>query len=131
MDTWELTPSYSGEPYHVKIYLEGIWRFCTLSSPTQKMMLVLLQRATSAECGMMVVLNPLTRSILRNDLEFKPQAFQRSLKELEEVGMIRLKSRNLYEINPRMFGKGDWLFISRLTKTWPVCQESDKDGNTC
>lgn len=116
---------YLGEPEHIKLYGEGIWRLCTLSVSAQKLMLTLLRRATSADCGMTVLLNSLVKSTICDDLEFKRQMLRHKLKELKDVGMIRLKSRNLYEINPRMFGKGDWIFISRLTKTWPECQESD------
>lgn len=114
---------YVGEPDHIKVYGEGLWRVCTLTVPTQKLIITLLRQATSAECGMMVMLNATVKSNLCKDLGMDGPSLNHKLRELEEIGMIRLRTRNLYEINPRMFGKGDWLFIQRLIKTWPPCQE--------
>ena len=116
---------YVGEPDHIKVYGEGMWRVCTLTVPAQKLIITLLRQATSAECGMTVVLNATVKVNLCRDLGLELSLLNHKIKELEEIGMIRLKTRNLYEINPRMFGKGDWMFIQRLIKTWPPCREDE------
>lgn len=119
------------EPDNIELYPEGLWRLYTLPPSTQKMLMMLLQRATSAECGMMIMLNSMVKSNLCRDLEVNGPLFNQRLRELEEIGMIRFKSRNLYEINPYMFGKGDWFFIYKLRKTWPECKDGEDNGSTC
>lgn len=113
------------EPDYIKLYQEGLWRLHTLHPSTQKVLMLLLQRATSAEFGMTIMLNSMAKSNLCQDLEMNGPFLNHRLHELEEIGMIRFKSRGLYEINPRMFGKGDWLFIHKLRKTWPECKEDE------
>ena len=111
---------YVGEPDHIKVYGEGMWRVCTLTIPAQKLIITLLRQVTPAECGMRVMLNATAKSNLCKDLGMELSLLNHKLKELEEIGMIRLKTRNLYEINPWLFGKGDWIYVSRLRKTWEV-----------
>ena len=115
------------EPDHIKVYWEGLWRLCTLSHFTQKILITILRRMTSAECGMTVLMNASVKVTLCKQLEITGVVLNAKLKELKEIGMIRLRTRNLYEVNPHMFGKGDWVFIKRLQKTWVSC-EGKNDG---
>lgn len=126
MDTWGLTQEYTGEPPYVKLYNEGMWRFCTLSSVAQRLMVLLVRQMTPAEFRMTLVMNATKKSILCQELDISPKTLVHTLRDLEQIGMIRFRARGLCEINPRMFGKGDWLFISKLRKTWPVCSEVEE-----
>ena len=75
-------------------------------------------RASPAECGMLVLMNVQVKAQLDRTLGIDTPTLNEMLKELEELSLIRFRTRQLYDLNPFMFTKGDPAFVSRLRKNW-------------
>lgn len=108
------------EPDHIKIYAGGLERIQNLPPNLRGLLFEMLSRATPAECGLTVLMISTIKVQLSKNLGVTGAALNLQLRELEELELIRLKTRNLYEINPWLFGKGDWMYVSCLRKTWEV-----------
>lgn len=115
------TLEFSKEPAYVKLYFDCLGVYIKnegLTSSLNDMLIEVLKRSTYAEEGQMVYLNTFTK-------EQVCKATGKSMERMKQAIRIWVKNkilvrvaRGVYQVNPYIFGKGEWRNIANLRATF-------------
>lgn len=111
------TTNWGAEPDYIKIYLQDVLYLKDMSSQYASAVLSLLKRATYAgeNHGMCIVLAPLIRDDICAELGLKNrQSLSNILRKLVQGEILYSVGRNVYRLNPYLFGKGTWADIAKI-----------------
>ena len=105
------------EPEYIKLYIQTIDTL-NLTSSMLNVLMALLRRAKPAddpECGMCVILVSHYKRQICNEVGLPNiSSLDNILHKLTSTGLIIRIATGVYQINPFIFGKGDWKDISKL-----------------
>lgn len=115
------TFEFNKEPAYVKLYFDCLGVYIKnegLTSSLNDMLVEVLKRSTYAEEGQMVYLNTFTK-------EQVCKATGKSMERMKQAIRIWVKNkilvrvaRGVYQVNPYIFGKGEWRNIANLRATF-------------
>ena len=115
-----ITKQYASEPPYIKLYLHDILFLSDLPKTHDKILLSLLRKATwaSAEYGMVVTLSAGMKRIMAKELDFKNvRTVNNALSDFVKADILKRLETGVYQLNPYLFGRGDWQDIENLRMT--------------
>ena len=115
-----ITKQYAGEPPYVKVYLHDILYLSDLPKTHDKVLLALLKRSTwaNADLGMVVTLSAGMKRLMLSELGFKSvRTINNALSDFVKAEILNRLETGVYQLNPYLFGKGDWQDIANLRMT--------------
>ena len=106
------------EPDYIKLYVSAALEFNNVSCSNAPLMAELLKYVTYADDneygGQMIFLNYSLKKKICEKLKYAEVTFRKNLQKLCDGKMIRKVDRDTYQLNPYIFGKGDWNSIKNL-----------------
>lgn len=111
------TYNFNAEPPYIKLYLQDILYLSDLPKTHDKVLLSLLQKATwaSAEYGMVVVLSAGMKRMIADKLNLKNvRSINNVLTDFVKADILKRIDTGVYQLNPYLFGRGDWQDIAQL-----------------
>lgn len=106
------------EPDFVKLYLDCIATFKGLSKGISPFLMEILKYMTYADDytkgGQTVTLTGFQRKQIAQRLGITDSAVMKNIKQLVNANILSRVALSVYQVNPEIFGKGDWTDISRL-----------------
>lgn len=116
-----ITLQFNKEPAYVKLYFDCLGVYIKnqgLSSGLNDMLVEVLKRTSYAEDGQIVHLDKYTKSEICRICQKSLERFKQAIKIwLDNKILIRI-ARGVYQINPYIFGKGEWRNVANLRATF-------------
>lgn len=109
------------EPDFVKIYLDCILSFKDLSKSLNPILIETLKYmsyANSPDGGQMIFLNSAIKKRIASALNLKIDRVNKAIKDFKDSGIFKHTERGAYQVNPIIFGKGDWKDIKKIRATF-------------
>lgn len=109
--------SVSREPDYIKLYLRDVLYLKDMPQSLSRFLHSLLKRVTyaSEQWGNCVVLNPAIRQAIQEECEYKSlQSVYNNTKKLVEGEILELLAKDVYRLNPYLFGRGEWKDIKKI-----------------
>lgn len=111
----------SAEPPYVKFYIEDMLYMSDMPKTYTNLTYELIKRATYAneEEGLCVSLTPYTKSKICTACGWdKLRSLNNALTKLVKGGILKRLGTGTYQLNPYLFGKGEWRDIENIRMTW-------------
>ncbi len=111
------TLQFKKEPAYVKLYFDCLGVYIKndgLSSSLNEMLIEVLKRCTYAEKGQIVHLDKYTKEQVCKASGKSMERMKQAIKTWQKNNILKRVSRGVYEINPFIFGKGEWRDIAHL-----------------
>lgn len=118
--TENVTKQFASEPPYIKLYLHDILFLSDLPKTHDKILLALLKRSTwaNSEYGMVVTLSAGMKRLMLKELGFKnARTINNALTDFVKADILHRLETGVYQLNPYLFGKGDWQDIANLRMT--------------
>jgi len=115
-----ITRSFPSEPPYIKLYLRDILYLSDLPKTHDKILLALLKKANwaNAEYGMVVTLSAGMKRIMTKELNIKNvRTINNALSDFVKADVVKRIDTGIYQLNPYLFGRGDWQDIAKLRMT--------------
>lgn len=96
------------EPEYIKLYVSEVGRLHGLKSGHRDILLYVASMCGYDGC---VVLNPRRKGQIAITLKIAPKSIDNALSEFVKTGLLSRLGRSDFELNPYLFGKGDWKSI--------------------
>lgn len=96
------------EPDYIKLYVSEIGRLHGLQAGHRD---ILLYVASMVAYDGTVYLNPRRKGQIAATLKISPKSIDNALSEFVKTGLLNRLCRSDFELNPFLFGKGDWKTI--------------------
>lgn len=112
---------YPAEPPFVKMYLD-----VTLEDvdPRHSVLVALLKKmeysGAGAESGNCVYLGKAALEEMSKDTGLSEKRLRNMVVDLQEGRIVRKIGVSKYQVNPYLFGKGEWLGVAQLRDSWPL-----------
>jgi predicted transcriptional regulator len=122
--------SFRGEePSYIKLYLADISYLYELPTTSGDLMFELLNYVTYGTQE--IILNTAAKKRIAEETGMALKTVNNRLSMLVSKGIIARKDPGVYQLNPYLFGKGDWKTIKKLRDTnLHLKIEYDADTNT-
>lgn len=108
----------SQEPDYVKLYVKAWCAFRDVRNVNMSLLTALLPYMSYAKDGQKIFLNSMLKREIAKELGWSEktaiQRFDVELTRLKKANVVRPIGRGSYQINPELFGKGEWKDISKL-----------------
>lgn len=125
--TKTITSRVPQEPPYVKLYLDDIAVLHNLPKGSSSLLHELLRQVNYEG---LINLNSSVKTKIANALNFKnKQSVDNGLNKLCKEGLLRSADRGVYEVNPHLFGKGDWATIFLRRQNFSFSVYYDEAGN--
>lgn len=118
---------FPAEPPYIKLYLDDIAVMHNLPKGSSNLLHELLRQVNYEG---LINLNSSVKDKIAKTLSYKNrQSVDNGLSKLCKENLLRSHARGVYEVNPHLFGKGDWgtIFLRRQSFTMQV--HYDEKGN--
>lgn len=114
------------EPPYIKLYLDDIALLHNLPKGSSALMMQLLRQVNYEG---LINLNSSVKSKIATSLGYKNrQSVDNGLNKLCKEQLIRSIDRGVYEVNPHLFGKGDWATIFLRRENFELTIYYDEQG---
>ncbi len=129
---------FDAEPAFIKLYLDCLGMF-TRSSALDKnlndMLIATLKYMTYADKEQIIYLNSTIKKRIAESTGKSIARYNQALTLWVKEGILRRIDRGAYQVNPWVFGKGDWRDIEQLRATFSfgtgtVTVETDRANHT-
>lgn len=117
----ETTMVFSKEPAYVKLYFDCLGVYIKndgLTSSLNDMLVEILKRSTYAEEGQMVYLNSFTKEQVCKATGKGMERMKQAIRIWVDNKILLRVARGVYQVNPFIFGKGEWRNIANLRATF-------------
>lgn len=108
----------SQEPDYVKLYVKAWCAFRDVHDVNMSLLTALLPYMSYANEGQIVYLNSVLKRQIGKSIGWSEKTiikrFDVELNRLKKANVVRRIARGTYQINPELFGKGEWKDISKL-----------------
>ena len=110
----------SREPDYVKLYLNTVLAAKNLPITHNTLLNEILLRMTYANVdeGQIIYILPYDREKIAKKLNIKPDTIKKAILDFAKAGILRKIANGKYQVNPHLFGKGDWSDIRRIRATF-------------
>ena len=106
------------EPDFVKLYLNAVLEYNAISCANTPLLAELLKFMSYADDeengGQMIYLNKSLRTKICAKLDIKEVTYRTNIKKLCDGKILRKIATDTYQVNPLIFGKGNWSNIRNL-----------------
>ena len=122
------TTNWGVEPDYIKLYLQDVLYLSDIPTQYSAALMSLLKRVSFAgdDHGMCIVLAPMIRDDICKELGLKNrQSLSNILTKLVQGEILYTLGRNVYRLNPYLFGRGTWADIAKIRMQ--VTYTSDKN----
>lgn len=107
------------EPPYIKLYIEDMLYMADMPKSLSGLTYSLLKRARYAKDGLRIDLSTFVkREILAECGYEKLQSLTNALGKLCKGNIIRRLGSGTYQLNPYLFGRGEWTEIDNIRATW-------------
>lgn len=111
------TLSWGDEPPYIKLYIKDLMYMSDMPKHYTNLVYALLKRVSYASDadGMCVTLVPRIKKAICSELGWeKTSSLDNALQKLLKGQIIYRVDRGVFQMNPYLFGKGEWQDISRI-----------------
>jgi len=110
----------SREPDFVKLYLNTILTAKNLPITHNALLNELLLRMSYADVeeGQIIYIVPYDRERIAIKLGLKADTVKKTIIDFVKTGILRKIANGKYQVNPHLFGKGEWNDIKRIRATF-------------
>ena len=113
----------SKEPNYVKLYLDHLARFKNLQISFNSILNEFLKYTSYANVndpngGMLLILNKYLKEQVSKNCGVSLQRVNNAITEFVKKGYMRRIDLGTYQLNPYLFGKGEWTDISNIRATF-------------
>jgi hypothetical protein len=115
------------EPPYVKMYLDDLCVFASVSESHKKLLIALLRRL---DYEGYIILSARARKEMAASLGWGDGAYRNKLNELCKKNLLRRCSTNEYAVNPQYFARGEWKQICMQRKAFQMRITYDERGRT-
>lgn len=108
---------FGEEPTYVKLYLKDLMYLNDVPAGLSALMYELLHHITYAGDGegMIIGFNPYIKKIIQKKLGYKTkQALNNGIHKLTKGHLLYRIGESTYQLNPHLFGKGNWADVARI-----------------
>lgn len=112
---------YKQEPPYIKLYLEDILYMSDMPKSLSGLTYSLAKRATFADKdqGLVVYLPTFLKQQLLEECGYaKLHSLDNAIGKLCKGGIIKRLGTGAYQLNPYLFGRGEWKDIDNIRATW-------------
>jgi hypothetical protein len=102
------------EPDFVKLYLNTILTFKEVSTKLNPVLLSFLRHMSYAHDNQVIYVNAHMKQEIADENNLKIDRINQALKEFVKANIFRRIGRGTYQVNPHIFGKGEWKDIQRI-----------------
>ena len=117
----ETTFEFSKEPAYVKLYFDCLGIYINnegLTSSLNDLLVEVLKRSTYAEEGQIVYLNKFTNLQISRATGKSVARIKQAIRIWINNNILIRVARGVYQVNPYIFGKGEWKNIANLRATF-------------
>ena len=110
----------SREPDYVKLYLSTVLALKNLPITHNQLLNEILLRMSYADVdeGQIVYILPVDRDNIAKKIKQKPDTIKKAIIDFARAGILKKIANGKYQVNPHLFGKGDWKDIRRIRATF-------------
>lgn len=110
---------WEAEPPYVKMYLDTILYLQDLPKGHNSILHALLKRMTYAngDNGQCVFVNMGLKRMIGKELGVSVSRIDNVISDLTKGGVLERIERGVYQVNPHLFGRGEWADIAQLKLT--------------
>lgn len=111
------------EPNYIKLYVDTLLTFKELPKTLSPTLIAFLKHMTYAEPsnedgGQLIYVNAHMKKTIASELNVKLNTVDQTLTRLTKVGVFKRIGTGTYQVNPHLFGKGEWKNISAIRATF-------------
>lgn len=112
--------SKTKEPDYIKLYIDGIDVFNSMTKTTSSILMHILKTMTYAntDMGQVVEITAWRKKIIADSLDIKINTIDKTLMDLVKSNILKKIGRGIYQVNPNIFGKGEWKNINSLRENF-------------
>ena len=114
------------EPNYVKLYLDQIVKLSEITGWTSNVLYELLGDSKYANEGQIIVVNAGYKEMVAEKLGIKPQSVTNAINALKKKEIIYKVKNGVFQLNPRIFGKGEWKDVKRLRYEVELSEQGTK-----
>ena len=103
------------EPAFVKLYIDDLSAILRIPDGPKSLIWLLVRQMTYDG---IIPVTAGTRRRMSEELGIKETTFRNYLSKLTHSDVLKRVERGEYELNPNLFGKGDWASIYQRRKSW-------------
>lgn len=114
-----ITKRYEDEPEYIKLYLDTVLYISDLPKGYNSILLAFLNHMSYAsvknnEKGQLIYVNSSMKKNIANDLGVSVARLNQALTDFVKGEIFYRVDRGTYQVNPYLFGKGDWQDIKEI-----------------
>ena len=124
---------HTAEPNYIKLYVQDILYMSDVPKQYAALTYALLKYCSYADSklGQVVGLTSLIRDMILQELGWeKRQTLNNALAALVKGNIIKRLAKDTYQLNPYLFGKGNWVDVDRIRVTWDYDAIKGRTFNT-
>lgn len=111
------------EPEYIKLYLDTLLTFKELPKNMSPLLWELLKLMSFADPtkkhgGQLIQVTGFIKKEIAEQLNIKVNTIEHGLIKLKKSGIIKQLGSGVYQANPHMFGRGEWLDIKTIRATF-------------
>lgn len=106
------------EPPYIKLYMRDVSYMRDMPNGLMKVVYSLTRYANVTDQGLQILLPSGLKNKLSEELGINRKSFNNALTKLCKGKIIRRIDTGVYELNPYLFGKGEWKDIEKIRATW-------------
>lgn len=114
------------EPFYVKTYIDGIEKLYSMRPYCWPVLIWMLRRMPYASEDQRFEFGLPMRKKAASELGMSLGRVNHAVTDLVEAGAVLRVDRGLYQLNPMIFGRGEWKEISRLRDCLPEKQKNER-----
>jgi hypothetical protein len=108
LTTWESEPSY------VKLYLDTVLYLKDLQKGYNPVLMAILKRLPWANQSQDIAINSGVKRIMAKELNCSVSRIDHAITDFVKGELLYRVETGVYQVNPHIFGKGDWADIAKL-----------------
>ena len=115
---------HNQEPPFIKLYIQDLLYLSDMPKGLTNVTYALASRSTYAnprnnEEGLMIILNPYIKEQICKECNYKNvRSLNNDITKLVKGNIIKRLGTSTFQLNPYIFGKGEWKDIDNIRMTW-------------
>ena len=110
---------HKAEPSYIKVYIKDMLYMQDMPKALSDITLALARKASFADEGLRVALTPYIKDEICKECGYKNmRSLNNDLSKLVKGRILKRLGVGTYQLNPHLFGKGEWKDIESIQATW-------------
>jgi hypothetical protein len=111
------------EPSYIKIYLDTVLTFKDVSKSLNPILFEFLKYMSYANVydntgGQIIFVNKLMKEVVAKSTNVTIKRVEQAITQFVKAGIFKRIGVGTYQVNPNIFGKGDWKDIKKIRATF-------------